>query len=397
MLCSRRSFCMASAAAMFRANVGRGAAAAEHEVPWLAELQRPPMSPDRRAAALQPLLMAADGPITTLEGWQRRRADIRQAWVDFLKPLDLPRKPPPLNVLAEDRVPGTYGNGACIRQIVAYESEPGEMVQGCLIRPVVPTAKRAGVVVLHPTIASTIREPAGFEGDRYGAFGLRLAQRGFVTFSPRCFLWPNSDVLLEPTPESERRRPPPAVDWDDRNRSVAELEKRHPGTKGIAKMLWDGSRGLDVLASLSEVDADRMGAIGHSLGAKETLYLAAFDERVRAAVFSEGGIGLHYSNWDAAWYVGPDVNRPDFGHDHHELLALVAPRAILLVAGESGGPNPRAVDDGDRSWPFVEAVLPVYRLYGGAARFGLLNHRQGHIVPPQAAERIDQWLRTYLA
>jgi hypothetical protein len=36
---------------------------------------------------------------------------------------------------------------------------------------------------------------------------------------------------------------------------------------------------------------DRVFAIGHSLGAKEVLYLAGFDERIRAAVSSEGGIG----------------------------------------------------------------------------------------------------------
>jgi pimeloyl-ACP methyl ester carboxylesterase len=165
----------------------------------------------------------------------------------------------------------------------------------------------------------------------------------------------------------------------------------------MAKMLWDASRGLDVLESLGEVESGRMGAIGHSLGAKETLYLAAFDQRVRAAVFSEGGIGIHYSNCNAPWYLGPDVDRPDFGREHHELLAMAAPRAMLLVAGESGGPNPRGADDGDRSWPFVEAVLPIYRLYGAPARIGLLNHRQGHVVPPPTAEQIYEWLRIYLS
>lgn len=387
----RRFLALGVAGAMAATQSSRASTTTPREVPWLAEVQRPPQSADPRAAVLKPLLVDGDQPITTVDGWQHRRAAIRQAWVEFLHPIDLPRAKPTLEVLAEDRTEG------CIRQIVAYESEPGEQVQGCLIKPESGSGKRPGVVVLHPTIASTIREPAGFEGDRYGAFGLRLAQRGMVTFSPRCFLWPNSNELLEPKSEAERHEPRPALAANYRNERLAQLSRQHPGTKGMAKMLWDASRGLDVLASLDDVDASRLGAIGHSLGAKETLYLAAFDERVRAAVFSEGGIGIHYSNWDAPWYLGPEVNRPGFPREHHELLALTAPRAILLVAGESGGPNPKGVDDGDRSWPFVEAALPVYRLYGSPAHIGLLNHRQGHIVPPQTAERIYEWLERYLS
>ena len=119
--------------------------------------------------------------------------------------------------------------------------------------------------------------------------------------------------------------------------------------------------------------------------------LAAFDDRLRAAVSSEGGIGTRFSNWDAPWYLGPDARRADLGHEHHELLALAAPRPLLFLAGESG-----YAADGDRSWPFLEAAMPVYKLYGGRPRLGLFNHRQGHSVPPEAERRIYEWLAAYL-
>jgi hypothetical protein len=118
------------------------------------------------------------------------------------------------------------------------------------------------------------------------------------------------------------------------------------------------------------------------------LYLAAFDERIQAAVASEGGVGLRFSNWDAPWYLGEAIRSEQFGREHHELLALAAPRAFLLLGGDSA--------DGDRSWPFVAAAMPVYRLYTEQPALGLWNHRQGHSVPPEATERIFQWLRTYL-
>ena len=115
--------------------------------------------------------------------------------------------------------------------------------------------------------------------------------------------------------------------------------------------------------------------------------LAAFDERIKAAVSSEGGVGISFSNWDAPWYLGKSVGQELKG-DHHELLALAAPKPFLLIGGDSA--------DGDRSWPFIKAALKVYWLYGKPAPIGLLNHRQGHSVPPIAEERALQWLDAYV-
>ena len=128
-------------------------------------------------------------------------------------------------------------------------------------------------------------------------------------------------------------------------------------------MLFDAQRGLDVLESLPEVDTNRLGAIGHSLGAKEALYVAAFDPRVKATVSSEGGIGTTFSNWNAPWYLDKQIT--SFGREHHELLALAAPRPFLLVGGDSA--------DGDRSWPYIDAARPVYELFSKPARLGTVE------------------------
>jgi hypothetical protein len=81
------------------------------------------------------------------------------------------------------------------------------------------------------------------------------------------------------------------------------------------------------------------------------------------------------------------IRSDDFAREHHEVLALAAPRAFLLIGGDSA--------DGDRSWPFIEAAMPIYRLYGGTPRLGLYNHKQGHSVPPESERRIYEWLITY--
>ena len=136
----------------------------------------------------------------------------------------------------------------------------------------------------------------------------------------------------------------------------------------MAKMLYDAVVAVDILCSLPEVDSQRLAAVGHSLGAKEVLYLAAFDERIGATVSSEGGIGTRFSNWEAPWYLGDEIRRESFTREHHELLSLVAPRAFLLLGGNSA--------DGDRSWPFISAALQRVRAVRTCAACGPVQSRE---------------------
>ncbi len=340
--------------------------AARGEVPWLAEVQRAPEPLPADAPRLSPLLLDQEGrPIATLAAWEKKRQQIRRWWLEFLGPfwgVDRSR-PPAMNVVEEDRPQGA------VRQLVRYEVEPGLSTEAYLLRPAEPQGLRPGVVVFHPTVNCSIREPAGLEGRPETAFGLNLARRGYVAFCPRNFLWSDNRTL--------------AID-----KELPRFRVRHPRSKGMAKMLFDGLVALDILAGLPGVDPKRLGAVGHSLGAKEVLYLAALDERVQVAVSSEGGIGTRFSNWHDPWYLGEEIRRVTFTREHHELLALVAPRAFLLLGGD--------LADGARSWPFLDAALPAYRLYGGAARVGLLNHRKGHSVPAEAERRVYEWFDAYL-
>jgi hypothetical protein len=160
------------------------------------------------------------------------------------------------------------------------------------------------------------------------------------------------------------------------------------------KMLYDAIRAVDVLESLPHIDRNRIGCVGHSLGGKESLYLAAFDDRIQVTVSSELGIGFSYTNWDAPWYLGPGITEEGCKLNHHQLVALIAPKPFLLLAGESGS---RSVSDGDRSWPYLEAAHPICQLYGQPIRIGLYNHRQGHTIPNEAFEKLAEWLATYLS
>jgi hypothetical protein len=208
---------------------------------------------------------------------------------------------------------------------------------------------------------------AGIQEGRLVAFGYKLARQGFVVFCPQCFLWHDNE----------------GRNWEQQ---AAHFIKSHPGSTGMAKMLFDAQRAVDVLESLEEVDSSRIGTMGHSLGAKEAFYLGAFDDRVKVIVSNEGGIGIEMSNWDELWYLGKEIY--EFGHQHHEVIALAAPKPFLLIGGDGY--------DGEESRPYIEAVKPVYGLYNKKQNIELKNHGQGHSAVPIAEEWTYSWMKDHL-
>ena len=313
-------------------------------------------------ADLPGLLVNAKGkPIRTVKKWNQQRALIKKRWLDYLgAPKPNPSKPV-LKLLSEERQEGI------IRQYVEYEGEPGTRVYGYLLKPETLQQKLPGVVALHSTSDNQMLCISGAEKGKYVQFGFELAQQGFVVFCPQCFLWH----------ENEGRN------WEEQSMHYI---KNHPGTTGMGKMLFDARRAVDVLESLEEVDSSRIGCMGHSLGAKEALYLGAFDDRVKTIVSNEGGIGIEMSNWDAAWYLGSEIYQ--FGHQHHEVLALAAPKSFLLIGGDSA--------DGEHSRPYIEAVKPVYELYHQSPNLELKNHGLGHHAEPIAVEWTYDWMKEHL-
>lgn len=309
-------------------------------------------------------LAAEPTPIrpANLDQWNTERAALRQSWQQVLGPFPSERVP-----LAVERGPvddfPTY-----TRERIGYAIEDGVREDAVLFVPKPMPVKAPAIVVFHPTLKAHYAQVAGYDTSMPDKMmGPHLAARGYVVICPRCFIFDEGA---------------------DYKGNVARMQAKHPDWLGITRMTWDGIRAVDFLVSLPTVDANRIGVIGHSLGAKEAIYAAAFDERVKAAVSCEGGIGLALSNWHDVWYLGPKIKEPGFAHDQHELLALAAPRAFLLIGGGSA--------DGDPSKPFIAAAQPVYELYGAGAALRFFNHGQGHKYPPEARKEAEAFLDAHL-
>ena len=307
------------------------------------------------AALLTPLFAGEPAPIAA-----DQIPKLREQWIEYLGGLPTEKVPLAARWLDEEDDFPSY-----TRRKVAYVIEPGVETDAVLFLPKHAHGKVPGVVVFHPTLAMHYAQVAGYDTTvpNY-MMGPQLAQRGFAVLCPRCFIF---------------------GDGVDYATHVTRMKTRHPGWRGITRMTWDGIRALDYLASLESVDADRLGIMGHSLGAKEVLYVAAFDPRVKAAVFSEGGIGRAMSNWEAVWYLGEQSEAS--AREHHELLALIAPRAFFFIAG--GG---KSGADSEASAAFLDAVRPHF----SRDSLGWLLHGGGHTYPPEARTVGESFLIDHL-
>lgn len=319
------------------------------------------------ALPLSPLLQTETGqPIRTPGAWRKEAKRLERNWREFLGPIPEHRPHPKPIIQEREALPGFA------RLHIQYDVEPGVPMDGYLLEPIRTPgdkAKRPGVIVFHPTTPFQAKGVAGlaaeYPEDKHQ--GVQLVRRGYVVWCPRNF-----------------------INTQDRNWMTNTLEAlaTHTNWTGMTRMLLDAVVAMDFLERWPGVDRHRIGCLGHSLGAKEVLYAMAFDKRYKVGVSSEGGIGIELSNWDAPWYLGPRIKRPDRTLEHHQLLALIAPRPFLLIGGGSA--------DGDQSMPFIGAAQEVYGLFDAKDRLRFLNHGQGHAYPPEARSAAEAFLAEHL-
>jgi hypothetical protein len=66
---------------------------------------------------------------------------------------------------------------------------------------------------------------------------------------------------------------------------------------------------------------------------------------------------------------------------------LIAPRPFLLIGGDEY--------DAAKSWYYINAARPVYKLHSSPRNIGYFNHHKGHTPTPEAAWRSMEWLRIF--
>ena len=326
---------------------------------WINLTQKPYKNSIIPDIGLTPLLNPS---IRTKEQWNTRKTELKEQWMNKIGVF--PNKPDSLATKIERTETLTNHK----RILLSFQSDKNDRIQAYLLVPnsITQASKNPAVVVFHQTTKDTIKEPVGLGPNQSLAIANHLVRRGYIVLAPECF------IMKGKGPQAQ----------------AIELAKSSPELTGIGKMTFDSSRCIDFLETHENVDPSKIGCIGFSLGAKEVLYAMAFEPRYKVGVFNEGGIGIRMSNWTDPWYLTSKMKANIPAMEHHQVLALIAPRPILIMGGNSA--------DGDSSWPFIHATLPVYRLFDAEEKIGLINHKGKHSFPDSARETAHQWLDHWL-
>jgi len=291
--------------------------------------------------------MDADGgkhTITSPRKWKIRRKHLLENMQLVMGYLPSDRVRVPLDVKVEEEA----DTPKFVRKKISYAVESGDRVPAYLLIPKGIKGKAPAMLCLHQTNNFGKGEPAGLDGNPNLFYAKELAERGYVCLAPDYPRFGEYDI------------------------DVYRMGYASASMKGI----WNHSRGIDLLQSLPEVDGDRIGCIGHSLGGHNTLFVSAFDERIKVAVTSCGftRFAKYYNGdltgWTHRGYMpridavyGKDPARMPF--DFPDILASLAPRYLFINAPV-----------GDANFD----VTGVRESVDAARKIFALHHAEDHLV-----------------
>jgi dienelactone hydrolase len=311
-------------------------------------------------------------PIRTIADWEIRRAHILAHLQEVMGPLPHPRHPLPLDV----RTLKTVSLGPIVRRKIDYHTDsPERRVSAYLFVPAKSSARRPAVLCLHQTISIGKDEPAGLGANRDLQYALELAQRGYVTLAP---------------------------DYPSFGEYKYDFPPQDGYVSGTMKAIYDNIRAIDLLQSLPDVDPERIGCIGHSLGGHNSIFTATFDPRIKAVVSNCGFTRFHkyyggkLKGWASPRYMpriatvhGDNPDRVPF--DFPEIIASLAPRAFLAS-------SPLHDDNFEVSGvrDVIAAARPIYALFGVPDNLAANYPDARHSFPPAARDVAYKFLDRHL-
>ncbi len=158
-------------------------------------------------------------------------------------------------------------------------------------------------------------------------------------------------------------------------------------------MLRDEQCLIDYLQTRPEIDKDRIGATGMSMGCTRAWWAAAIDDRVKAIVgvacFTRYTELLAHASSHGIYYFVPGVLKH---FDTEAIFALVAPRPMLQLSGDQ---DYNAPPDGVEV--LEKKIGAVYRLYDQPENFqSVLYRNTGHEYLPDMRLRMVKWFEKHL-
>jgi len=203
------------------------------------------------------------------------------------------------------------------------------------------------------------------------------------------------------------------------NRGSEPINKLYPNLVymgAYSAWSWGVSRlidGLELVQADLPIDLKHLAITGCSFAGKMALFAGAFDERIALTIAQESG-GGGYTTWRFSetqpagtvenlsrtsnlWFIEDlfqfSNSVPKLPYDHHELMGMVAPRALFVTG------NPSQVWLSDESGHVgSKGVQEIYNALGVSGRFGfsIITDHPHCVVPNSQIPEIEAFLEKFL-
>jgi dienelactone hydrolase len=216
-----------------------------------------------------------------------------------------------------------------------------------------------------------------------------------------------------------RLSPPPRTGWaralaregfltislDYRGSAVREqnivtdaVREQLAGRSYMGLLVYEVMRAVDYLQTRTDVEPQRIGITGFSLGGAISWYAAAADPRLRVVVPLCSGAGTYDALLNSqphtryhSQYFYPAAFLQVFPGDQPELFAALVPRPVLVVGREQDQGMPI---EGLRK--LEQEVSAAYRKRGVPERFAVHLTPGEHNYSEEMFAQVKQWFRRFL-
>ena len=305
--------------------------------------------------------------------------------------------------------------GEYVREKLYFNTTPEVRVPAYLLLPKGEVKRRPAIVALHDhgaffvwgkekIIATENEHPALTEFKRTAysgrSYGTELAKRGYVVIAIDMFYWGERRMQLAGDAPAWRNRDTMSVqdvaDFNRRSGASAPLAATglfEAGVTWSGVMFMDDIRTVDYLATRPEVDPDRIGCCGLSVGGFRSAHLAGLDPRIKAAVV----VG-----WMCSYDAMLEGKLTSIGFmkvipglyrymDLPDVVSMNVPGGLMAIQGTKDGLFTNA-----GVAAAYEKIAAVYRKAGVPERFQGVTYDGPHEFNAEMQDKAFAWLDRWL-
>ena len=268
-------------------------------------------------------------------------------------------------------------------EVLSYEVEPGDRVPAMLLVPNGANEKQKapGICIWHQHNGEYHlgkSEPAGLAGNPMHHTGVALAKEGYVVLCP--------DALCFEERQDKKLK--------GGNFERFEFLRYVVAGKSMAwKNILDMRRAVDYLAARPEVQADRLGCYGHSMGSTHTWLVGPWEPRLKALVGNCCLPTYAAIHRDHMLHCFPNFVPGIFpAADTPDIAALIAPRPLHLNFGELDGGSP--IDEVRRGLDIIARAYQAQHAEGNFTHF--IEPKTGHVLSDEMWKRTRTFFAKHL-